>query len=277
MQKEIRRLISENNLLEKNMLILEKDQEVDKRVEIEKFVRQNSEDRENIESKYQLEMEKVTLVYKEKEENLINLVKKANKEVNKLKYGNNQDSKFDMKSINSFKKQVAELTKELEIMHRENKRLREVSETQLNQIQNAPVQFINQSEDEDDLTTVLKLNQKLENQLELKDEEIEELNGTFQSLIFNEKQACKLLKDKLSKNRGKYEERKAKLLQIIAGKDDEIEMIKLKLNTLPSSDVNTSGYKYGRNSDLANISPKEYTLLRMCQDMVDFASRMECK
>jgi len=195
----------------------------------------------------------------------MNLLQKTKEEMNKLKHESNKDSEFDMNSIISLEKQVAELTKELEMTYQENNRLKRASknfEAQVDQYKNSSVQYMNLSKEED-LITILKLNQKQEKQLGLKDEEIEELNSTFKSLLKNEKQKFKNLKNKFTGLRGKYEEKKGKFLQMIANKDDEIERIKKKSKNLGSPSANIPGLKYNRNSDLDNLSLAEYTLLRM--------------
>ena len=279
MEKEIKRLCAENTKLDKRIISL-KNQEIEKRVELEKAVILNSKDRENNENKARLEVEKVKEVFKEKEEKLKIELKNSKKEIDLLKQLSNNGKDFNINSVIKLEKQVSELNKELDLTKKENHRIKRNSknfEKQINKIRDAPVQYMNLAEEEEDLVTVLKLNQKLEKLLQLKKGEIEELNATYKSLLNNEKQKIIELKEKLTRNRNKYNNEKTQLLQELTRKDESLALIKQKFKGFNSTNPSTPGSKYGRNSDLTNLSNAEYTLLRFCQKMVDASSRMECK
>ncbi|CAI2383963.1 unnamed protein product [Moneuplotes crassus] len=276
MQKEIKRIITENTELEKQILILKKDQEIEKRVEIEKFVKQTSVDRENIETKCKIELDKINEDFKTKEERLMEQLSQANQEIELLRKDSSDKAQNNI--IMSSEK-FTRMSKENDRLKKENARLKRHSKTfekQIDQMKNAPVQFMNLAEEEESLVSVLKLNHKLEKRLSQKDDEIEEMAQNFNNALTGESKKVESLKEKLSKNRDKYEERRGKLLKTIAAQEDQIEQLKRKFKDASSKASTPSSKQWGDHNG-QNFSNTEMTLLRMCQNMVDSASSMECR
>lgn len=282
MQKEIKRLLTENTQLEKKVLILQKDQEIEERVKIERLTMEKTKERENAETHVKHETEKVSELYKYKEDKWQTELYRANQEIQMLKQETKKEKGFSLNSVISLEKQVAELSKELEIIKIENSNLKSIlkeSNKQQDKLKNAPVQYMNLTDDEEDMVTVLKLNQRLEKQLKLKDEEIEELNATYKSLLNNEKQKLIATKEKVIDLRERFDDKKNQFMQELLNRDEHVVKLTKQLrdvnNNTPSMTTARSSNKFGRQSDLSNLSNAEITLLRMCQNMVDTASRME--
>lgn len=274
MQKEIKRILAEKTELEKD-LAEGKNQDLKKSVEIENFIRQNSQDRDTIETNYRTEISKTNEEFKLKEEKLKTEISKMNKE---LELFRKESAESAQDRIIMTSERFTRLNKENERLKKENSRLKKHSknyEKQIDQIKNAPVQFMNLAEEEDNLVSVLKLNQKLEEQISLKDEEIEEMAQNFNNVLSGETQKVKSLKEKLNKNKDKYEERKGRLLKSIADKEEQIEGLKIRLQKA-NSNSGTPSSKFTAGGDSCQISNTEMTLLRMCQNMVDAASSIEC-
>lgn len=282
MQKEIKRLLTENTQLEKKVLILQKDQEIEERVKIERLTMEKTKERQDAETHVKHETEKASELYKYKEDKWQTELQRANLEIQMLKQETKKEKGFSLNSVISLEKQVAELSKELELTKNENYDLKSIlkeSTEQHNKLKNAPVQYMNLTDDEEDMVTVLKLNQRLEKQLKLKDEEIEELNATYKSLLNNEKQKLIATKEKVIDLRERFDEKKNQFMQELLNRDEQIvkltKQVRETSNNTPSMTTARSSSRFGRQSDLSNLSNAEITLLRMCQNMVDTASRME--
>jgi hypothetical protein len=283
MQKEIKRLLTDNIQLEKKVLILQKDQEIEDRVKTERLTMEKTKERENAETKFKHETEKVSELYKYKEDKWHIELQKANQEIQILKDETQKEKGCSLNSVISLEKQVAQLSKELELTKIENFDMKSIVkelEKELSLQKHAPVQYMNLTDDEEDMVIVLKLNQRLEKQIKLKTEEVEELNATYKSLLNNEKQKLIANKEKVIDFRERFDEKKNQFMHEILEKDEQIvkltkQLRDIKKTTNPGMAEARSSSKFGRTSDMSNLSTTEYTLLRMCQNMVDTARRME--
>lgn len=268
-------MLEKNTELEKEILILKKDQEIEKRMEIEKFVRQNSEDRENIESKWKIEFDKANVAHKDKEQELLSQLSLANDEIRLLKQ---ESAKNAQNSIIMNSERFMIMSQENEKLKNENARLKRNSKTfekQIEEMKNEHYQYMNLANEQEDLEAVIELNQKLEQELALKDEEIEEMAQNFNNALTGESKKVQTLLEKSRQNKEKYEEKKGKLLKTIADQEEQIEGLKQRLNNTSPNGSTPSSKRLG-DLNFNGFSNTEMTLLRMCQNMVDSASLMEC-
>lgn len=125
MQKEIKRLVTENNKLEKQLIVFQKDQQSDERLKEEINNIKKNQSIIDTETRFKLEMEKSHELYKQKESQWKELLGKAQSEIDRLKYESQKEKGFNTNSVISFEKQIAELNKELEIVKNENFELKE--------------------------------------------------------------------------------------------------------------------------------------------------------
>ena len=91
MQKEIKRLLTENTQLEKKILILEKDQEVEQRLEVERLVMERSKEQNDARNQLRHENEKANEVFKEKEQQWKSQLSQAENEIKSLKNQTQRD------------------------------------------------------------------------------------------------------------------------------------------------------------------------------------------
>jgi hypothetical protein len=281
MQKEIKRLLTDNIQLEKKVLILQKDQEIEDRVKTERLTMEKTKERENAETKFKHETEKVSELYKYKEDKWNIELQKANQEIQVLKDETQKEKGCSLNSVISLEKQSAQLSKELELTKIENYEMKSILkelEKELSLLKHAPVQYMNLTDDEEDMVIVLKLNQRLEKQIKMKTEEIDELNATYKILLNNEKQKLIANKEKMIDFRERFDE-KNQFMHEILDKDEQIVKLTKKLrdikNAINPGMAARSSRKFSKTSDTSNLSTTEYTLLRMCQNMVDTARRIE--
>lgn len=280
-----KRLLAENSELEKKVLLLQKDQEIKDRVMVERLVMENTRQKENAEFQLKLQKEKSEEVFKQKEDNWKQQLEKAQEEIDKLKKETLKEKGFNLNSLISLEKQVAELTKELQLTKKENQeylKSLKTYEKQIDQMKNAPIQYMDLTEDEDDLYSLVRQNQNMEEELTRKDQELKALNSHFKSLLNKEKEKVTIVKDKMVELRDKYDHKKTKLLEEMLEKDEQIVKLTKQLrdnsnaHTPTSATFSTASNFRNRQSELENLSVTEYKLLRMCQRMVDSSSRMEC-
>jgi hypothetical protein len=269
LQKENSRLMRENNELEKKILILQKDQEIHERVKIEHLMMENCKFKEN-----QQEAKKV---YKEKEEKLMSQLDSANKEIKKLtlekdKITLKKTQKPEMISLDS---KISLLVEELSKTKQENKELKtSIKEfgRQIHSMKAAPVQYMNLAEeDEVDPSDLFNEIDRLEAYANQKSNEIQHLSSTYKNLMNMERQKVVKTKEKMIEMRDKFDQKKNELMQEILEKDQTI----LKLTMKVRENKTQKGFDSSRPADLENLSVAEYKLLRICQNMVDSASRIE--
>jgi hypothetical protein len=132
MQKEIRRLVDENNKIEKELLVYQKDQQSDQRLKEEIINIKKSQSIIDAENRFKLEQDKANELHRQKESQLKDLLAKAQEEIDRLKYEAQKEKGFNTNSVISFEKQIAELTKELEIIKSENAELKQFKGNLLN-------------------------------------------------------------------------------------------------------------------------------------------------
>ena len=269
LQKENSRLMRENNDLEKKILILQKDQEIHERVKIEHLMMENS--------KFKESQQEAKKVYMEKEERLMSQLDSANKEIKKLTLEKDKIShkKAQKPEMNSLELKISLLTEQLTKTKQENKDLKvSIKEfgKQIHSMKAAPVQYMNLAEEEEeDPQALLKEIDRLEAYAEQKNQEIQHLSSTYKNLMNMERQKVVKTKEKMVEMRDKFDQKKNDLMQEILEKDQAI----LKL-TMQVRESKTQKIHKDRPADLENLSAAEYKLLRICQNMVDSASRIEC-
>lgn len=267
-----KRLLSENSELEKKVLILQKDQEIKDRVMAERLVMESTRQRENIEFQLKFQQEKSEEVFRQKEENWRQQLEKASDEIHKLRKETHKEKGFNLNSLISLEKQVAELTKELEFTKKENQeyfKTLKSYEKQIEQLKNAPIQYMDLTEDEDDLYSLVKQNQNMEEELARKDHELSAISAHFKALLNKEKEKVTIVKDKMVELRDKYDYKKTKFLDEILEKDEQIVKLTKQLrdnssaHTPTSATFSTASNFRNRPSELENLSVTEYKLLRM--------------
>lgn len=256
MQKEIKRLLTENTQLEKKILLLEKDQEIEGRLKIERVVMEANLDKEHTQSQIKHQQDE----FKLKEDQWKNQLKNLTEEINKLKKDTKKEKGFNLNSVISLEKQVAELSKELSITKAQNSELKKSTkafEKQVSNLRKAPVKYMSLDEESqsDDHYNLLRKLEKLHQKLEIKDQEIEELNATYKSLINNERQKVIETKEKLINLREKFDEKRNQYTNELLEKDEQIVTLTKQIRNCVcglSPSTHQESVSTHRNSELAN-------------------------
>lgn len=299
MQKEIKRLLSENSALDKQLLIVKKDQETEERIRNERLSMKSTQERENAEFLAKHENKKIAEVYAQKEGQWKQALEQATKELEKVRHESLKEKGYNMNCTISFEKQIAELSKELQMVRIDNDDLKKSVahyQKEIEMLKNAPVQYMNLADDEEDLLRLIKDNENYERLLDQKDKRLRDIETKYKTLLNKEKKKLVNSKEQMIDFRDKFDLKKNELMQEMLEKDEHIlrlttELRSLKLNNRSYSAVksdlvtqstatpfreNISNLRNSCQAELENLTTTEYKLLRICQNMVDSTSRMEC-
>ena len=153
---------------------------------------------------------------------------------------------------------------------------------------------MNLAEDENDILSLIRQNEDLERLLDEKDRQFFELENKFKKVLSKEKQNSISSKEQLNDFRDKFGLKKNELMQEMLEKDEQIlkltkELRDMKFHKRISSISKTeqitqststpnrdqSGINSTRPSEFDSLSKTDYKLLRICQTMIDSASKME--
>lgn len=110
----------------------------------------------------------------------------------------------------------------------------------------APIQYMNLTEDESDIITLIKQNEDLERQLDERETIICELEANFKKMLNKEKQKSISSKEQLNGYRDKFDLKKNELMHEILEKDEQILKLTKELRS----------YKLdNRSSSITKIEP----------------------
>jgi vacuolar-type H+-ATPase subunit I/STV1 len=134
----------------------------------------------------------------------------------------------------------------------------------------------NSCENDDEVLRIIKDNENLEAILDQKNSEINQLGSTYKNLLNAEREKVVKTKEKMIEARDKFDQKKNDLMQEMLEKDEQILHLTRKVRDISTNQTHISdSSRSNRPAELDNLSVAEYKLFRICQTMVDSASRIE--